>query len=757
MSLKRVGLRLKKRLLMKVTHDSVLARFGLSLVIVLIFLLHLPGFIYIPFIEPVEHFLYDIRLIMTMPNTMDPRIVIVDIDEKSLAAEGRWPWGRDRLAELVDILFDDYQINLMGFDMVFAERDESSGIKFLNALAEHDFKDEKTFIAALNAARPILERDHVFSKSLSSNPVVLGYYFQPMWQTQNTMAVGRLPKAVLDVDASRLKGLPFVKTSGYIGNLEQLTEHAKGAGYFDNPLVDADGMFRRTPMIQEYQGELYESLSLAVVRLLLGSPELEFEVAEAGGTPPSLTLEGLKIGSLNIPVDEKGAALIPYRGRQGSFPYISAVDVLTRQADPEQLRGSIVLVGSTTPGLKDLRSTPVQNVYPGIEIHANLISGILDQAIKHKPGYVLGIEFVLLIIVGLVVSFLLSRLSPLGALLSALVVTGVSVWYNVFLWEHHNLVVGMSSVVLMVFTLFVFHMSYGFFMEARKKNQISKRFAQYVPPELVQEMSESPSDFSMSGESLDMTVLFADIRNFTPISETMHPRQLTLLVNEIFTFLTRIIYEHRGTIDKYIGDEIMAFWGAPLSDDDHAQHALEAALAMIDELPVLQKRLKRQSWPQIDIGIGINTGVMSVGNMGSEYRIAYTVLGDAVNLGSRIAGLSKIYHVPIVVSEFTQKNVRGVDFQEIDRVRVKGKADPVTIFSPRDVLAGAGIMTADDRETYQYALAHYRNQQWDDAERRLTQLINRSVNPALYAVFLERIHRFRTHPPGEHWDGVFTL
>ncbi|GAB6097044.1 adenylate/guanylate cyclase domain-containing protein [Desulfatiferula olefinivorans] len=753
----RPGHRLKKLLLMKVTRDSVLVRFGLSLFIVFFFLLHLPGFIYIPFIEPVENFLYDIRLIMTMPKTADSRIVIVDIDEKSLAAEGRWPWGRDRLAKLVDILFEDYQINLVAFDMVFAERDESSGIKFLDTLAEQAFKDEKTFIAALNEVRPSLERDAVFARSLSANPVILGYYFQPLWQTQNTMAVGRLPEAVLDVDASQLKNLPFVKTGGYIGNLAQLTERARGAGYFDNPLVDADGMFRRTPMVQEYQGKLYESLSLAVVRLLLGSPELEFEVAGSGDDPATLGLEGLKIGSLRIPVDGRGAALIPYRGRQGSFPYVSAVDVLTRKVDPEQLRGVIVLVGSTTPGLKDLRSTPVQNVYPGIEIHANLISGMLDQTIKHKPGYALGIEFVFLIVVGLIVSILLSRLSPLGALVSTLAVTGVSVWYNVFLWENHNLVVGMSSILLLVLTLFVFHMSYGFFMEANKKKQISKLFAQYVPPELVREMSESPSDFGMSGESLDMTVIFADIRNFTPISETMHPRQLTQLVNEIFTFLTRIIYRHRGTIDKYIGDEIMAFWGAPLPDDLHARHALETALAMIEELPVLQKRLKRQGRPPIDIGIGINTGIMSVGNMGSEYRMAYTVLGDAVNLGSRIAGLTKIYHIPVILSEFTAKSVEGVPVQEIDRVRVKGKAEPVTLFSPRAVLSGAGIMAPDDGGLFESALTHYRNQRWQAAEQQFAELIKRSENSTFYTVFLERIRMFRDRPPGEHWDGVVSL
>ncbi len=753
-TLKRAIQQLKRLSFVKIKLYQGLSRIVLSLIIVLIFLLHLSGIFHLPFIDPIENFLYDFRLMVTMPETEDSRIVIVDIDEQSLAAEGRWPWGRDRLADMVDTLLDHYHTSVIGFDMVFAEMDESSGLKFLDSLAENTFKDNQTFIKELSKARPSLERDYLFARSLKSRPVILGYYFQPISQNQNNMAVGSLPKPVLDLNESQFKSLPFVNTRGYIGNLEQLNNSAAGGGYFDNPLVDADGMFRCAPMVQKYNEKLYESLSLAVVRLLIGSPKLEFEIVPGGGDMSSLGLEGLKIGSLRIPVDDKGSVLIPYRGRQGSFPYISAVDILTRKANPELLQGSIVLVGSTTPGLKDLRSTPVQNVYPGIEIHANLISGILDQAIKHKPGYVLGIEFVLLIFVGITISILLSRLSPLGALTSALVITGASVWFNYFLWENHNLVVAMSSVLLLVFSLFVFHMSYGFFMEAHGNKQISKIFGQYVPPELVKEMSESPSDFDMSGESREMTVLFADIRNFTTISENMNPRQLTQFMDEIFTFLTQIIYKHRGTIDKYIGDEIMAFWGAPLTDEHHAYHALQAALEMISELPNLQKRLKKQNWPQIGIGIGVNTGTMSVGNMGSEYRMAYTVLGDAVNLGSRLTGLSKVYHTPIIVSEFTQKKVEGILFQEIDRVRVKGKAESVAIVIPLP-LTNEGAITLEDREGFIEALTYYRNQQWDTAEQKFMKLKEHSDNPNLYSLFLHRIQKFRSNPPEENWDGVF--
>ncbi|MCP4683540.1 MAG: adenylate/guanylate cyclase domain-containing protein, partial [Desulfobacterales bacterium] len=545
--------------------------------------------------------------------------------------------------------------------------------------------------------------------------------------------------------------------SGYTSNLSQLQMSARSGGFFGHPLFDLDGVFRKIPIIQEYEGKVYEALSLAMIRVILESPPLELEVTTEKGESATMGLEWLKIGGLRIPVDEQGAVLIPYRGPQGSFSYVSAVDVLTKTADPETLRGAIVIVGTTTTGLKDLYTTPVQSIFPGVEIHANLISGFLDQTIKHKPGYTLGIEFVLLLIIGLLMSLSLPRMSPLWSLVTTVAILMASVWLNFYMWTQGGLFVPLVSSLFLILMLFIVHMSSGFFIEASGKKQIASLFEQYVPPELVDEMSKNPSDYGMSGESREMTVFFADIRSFTSTSENADPKQMTLLINTVFTFMTEIIYKHRGTIDKYMGDAIMAFWGAPLEDPDHAQHALNAALEMIESIPKLRKNFKKQGLPVIDFGISLNTGIMNVGNMGSKYRMAYTVLGDAVNLGFRLEDLNKKYDVSIILSEFTKKQTTGVVFQELDRVRVTGKVKPVTVYTPLGIDKDIDDAVLEEMDLYTKALEDFRNQKWKDAEMKFRELQSKSAEKVLYTIYLDRIARFMENPPGEGWDAVYSF
>ncbi|NVM21238.1 MAG: adenylate/guanylate cyclase domain-containing protein [Desulfobacterales bacterium] len=732
-----------------------LTRIALSLLIVIFFLLQPAGLCQPTFVERMENLLYDTRLMLTMPGTLEPRIVIVDVDEKSLAKEGRWPWGRDRLALLVDTLFDHYQISILGFDVVFAERDESSGLKVLEQLARNQLRNDRRFLANLEKVRPHLERDRLFAKSLKGRPVILGYYFQPAGAGGEKLGTGVLPAPVVAFADSGAERIPFVLARGYGANLPELQATAIGAGYFDNPLVDADGVYRRVPLVQEYQGRLYESLSLAVARTLLGSPPLELVVASDEGSETILWLEALKVGGLSIPVDDQGAALVPYRGMQGSFPYVSAVDVLRRRADRGVLEGAIVLVGTTAPGLQDLRSTPVQNVYAGVEVHANLISGFLDQTVKHKPSYVAGIEFVTLAFIGLLISFLLPRLSPLWSVAVAGAILVITIKTNLYMWEKGNIVMPLASSVLLTLALFVLHMSYGFFVEARSKRQITKLFGQYVPPELVDEMSKNPADFALDGDSRQMTVLFSDVRGFTTISEGLDPKQLTRLMNEMLTPMTQIIHKHRGTIDKYMGDAIMAFWGAPVTDPEHARHALEAALEMVEALPKLHERFRARGWPPIRTGIGLNTGMMNVGNMGSEFRMAYTVLGDAVNLGSRLEGLTKQFGVFIIVSEFVKEKAPDFAFRELDRVQVKGKDEPVAIFEPLGPSENLDEATLQELTLYHQALKHYREQDWDLAETEFANLQKKAPELLLYKEYLGRISHFRSDPPGKDWDGIY--
>jgi adenylate cyclase len=470
-------------------------------------------------------------------------------------------------------------------------------------------------------------------------------------------------------------------------------------------------------------------------------------------------LEGVQLGegehALHIPTDGHSNVLVPWRGRHGdAFNYYSISDILEKKVSVDVLKDRIILVGTTAPGLLDLRSTPLQKTYPGVEVHANIISGILDDMVRHQPAWVLGAELLMLIGIGLLMLLVTGRLAPLWQVaVSAglgLVVTAL----NLLAWNN-GLVLPLASSLLLLAVLFTYTMAYGYFFEAQGKRSITRLFGQYVPPELVDEMAADPDSISMAGESRELTVLFSDVRDFTSISEGLSATELAALMNAYLTSMTRLIHKHRGTIDKYMGDAIMAFWGAPVHDPDHARRALLTAMDMSAELSSLATDFRARGWPALHIGIGLNTGPMNVGNMGSEFRMAYTVMGDAVNLGSRLEGLSKNYGVTIVVSESTRAAVPDFAYRCLDRVRVKGKLEPVSIYEPVGPQAELDDATRDALEKWDAVLAAYLQQQWDEAERLLRHLQSREDRP-LYGVYAERIAHFRSEPPPAGWDGVYT-
>ncbi|MCW5626305.1 MAG: adenylate/guanylate cyclase domain-containing protein [Burkholderiales bacterium] len=726
-------------------------RMLLGLAVVAVFLLHGARAVRFDVIDRLEAFAYDVRLLVTMPRTVDPRIVIVDIDEKSLAEEGHWPWRRDRVADLVGALVDRYGVRVVGFDVVFAERDQSSGLGVLRQLAETELKDNAGYQGALQTLAPRLEFDRIFAERIRGRPVVLGYYF-----TQTVgLDIGALPPPVLPAGTFKGRNIAFVQFPGYGGNLPELQTAAAGAGHF-TPWTDVDGVHRAVPMLAEYKGAYYEPLALAVVRLLLDSPQVKPGYpSEALFNRNYPGLEWLEAGPLRIPVDERVNALVPYRGGHHSFPYVSASDVLHERVPPETLKDRIVLVGTTAPGLQDLRSTPVGTVYPGVEIHANLIAGMLDGTIKQKPPYVLGAEVVLLAVAGVLLAVCFAFLTPLRATVLTLAVLGGVFGLNLLVWSQGNLVLPMASGLLMVVLLYAFNMTYGYFVETLAKRQISDRFGQYVPPELVDEMSRHPERFSMESEAREMTVLFTDVRGFTTISESLEPQILQRLMNEYLTPMTRVIHGHRGTIDKYMGDAIMAFWGAPITDADHARNAVLAGLDMLKALEPLNAEFRGKGWPPLSIGVGVNSGPMTVGNMGSEVRVAYTVMGDTVNLASRLEGLSKKYRVGMIVGEATKALVPDVVFIELDRVRVKGKDAPVAIFEPLGLQSEVPKDRLDQIKLHQQALKFYRARDWDKAELQWINLQRADPGRGLYIAYLERIAELRGKDLPSGWDGVY--
>ncbi|HVC10947.1 MAG TPA: adenylate/guanylate cyclase domain-containing protein, partial [Burkholderiales bacterium] len=548
--------------------------------------------------------------------------------------------------------------------------------------------------------------------------------------------------------------IAFTSWNGYGGNLAEFVRNAAAAGHF-NPVIDSDGVVRRVPLLAEMDGAYYESLSLAMVRAVLGFPKIVPGYPAGGVLQKDYSgLEWLGVGPLRIPVDDTASALVPYRGPKYSFPYISLADVLFNRVKPEELRGKIALIGATAPGLLDLRSTPVDNVYPGVEIHANLIAGMLDHDIKQKPAYMLGAEVLLLLIGGLTLSMLIPLLSPLRATaLSALGIVLI-VAFDVTLWVKANTVLPLATSLLMTVALYTVNMAYGYFVETRSKRQFAELFGQYVPPELVDKMAQDPEKYSMEGREEVLTVLFSDVRGFTSISESLLAKDLSAYINDYLTAMSLVIRSNRGTLDKYIGDAIMAFWGAPVEDPQHARNGVVTALQMQRRAAALNEEFRKKGWPEFRIGIGVNTGRMRVGDMGSKLRKAYTVMGDPVNLGSRLEGITKQYHVGILVGEETRKVVSDVVFREVDRVRVKGKDEAVAIYEPVGMEAEVDQKLRDELRLWQHCLKHYRARDWDQAEVALLNLQRMAPGCALYALYAERIALLRKEPPGPDWDGV---
>ncbi|HKA42720.1 MAG TPA: adenylate/guanylate cyclase domain-containing protein [Burkholderiales bacterium] len=745
-----------------------LIRISIGLLVVLIFLGHVvfsrwPSPPYqLPLISTLEAVIYDTRVRLTMPRTVDPRVVIVDIDEKSLqerekGGEGRWPWPRDRLALLLDKLFDKYGIAIVGFDIVFAERDESSGIRVLERLGEKELHDVSQFQSVLSTIKPQLEYDNIFARKMKGRNVVLGYTFVNDDDPKLASKKGLLPEAIFT--AADFTGRPLKTTTwnGYTANLAELQKTAASAGHF-NSIPDDDGIIRRVPILAEFEGKYYEPLPLAMVRVLLGGPPVKPLFPEDRFTSRSYHgLEWLEVGNqLRIPLDDVATTLVPYRGKKGSYKYYSAVDVLNERIDPAELKNKIVLVGTTAPGLLDLRATPVDPVYPGVEVHANVISGLLDRNIKQRPPYVLGAEFLLLLVSGLALAMLLPLLGPLVSTLTTSGIVLAVLVTNVVVFHYGNLVLPLASGLVMILLLFMLNMAYGFFIEARGMRQITGLFGQYVPPELVDEMAKNPEQFNMAPRAEELSVLFSDVRGFTTISESLSPEDLSLYINEYLTTMSLVIREkHRGTLDKYIGDAIMAFWGAPMADPDHAKHAVLAALDMQQAAKDLNEKFKAKGWPPFKIGIGVNTGLMRVGDMGSQIRKAYTVMGDPVNLGSRLEGITKQYGADIIIGEGTRERISGFVCREIDRVRVKGKDEAVAIFQPLGLEGHVEKPKLDEMKLWNQALKLYRAQDWDMAELQLINLKKATLDGTLYAEFLERVTAFRAKPPERGWDGAW--
>src|SRR3954462_5884929 len=676
-------------------------------------------------------------------------VIIVDIDERSIAKIGQWPWSRTLIADMVTNLTKLGAV-VIAFDVIFAEPDR------LNPdVAADIFRnlDEETRAKL----RALPSNDQVLADAMRHSRVVMGQsgLSAPSAQLDTTLPVTGL--AMLGDDPQRF----MFQFPGLLRNTPILEKNAAGRGLF-TIRTERDGIVRRVPMIMQAQGATLPSLSFEILRVATGTDTIFIKSDQAG-------IKSIAVKGFEIPTDRNGQLWVHFAPHDASI-YVSAADVLERRVAADKVARKLVLRGTSAVGLLDLKTTPIDPVMPGVEIHAQVLESALTHGVLSQPSYAITLEFFAAIVLGILVIMLVPLFGPvtLGAfgVLFASVLVATS-WY---FYTRHRLLIDFTYPLLSTAAIYLTLIFTSFVREQAQRRQIRSAFGRYLSPALIEQLAQSPEKLVLGGEEREMTVMFSDVRGFTSISESYKndPQGLTSLMNRFLTPLTNAILDRKGTIDKYMGDAIMAFWNAPLDDRDHQLHACEAALEMLDRIDVLnsQRAIEAKESGQvfipIKIGVGMNTGTCVVGNMGSDLRFDYSVLGDSVNLASRLEGQSKEYGFPIIVGSKTALAVKDkFAILELDFIMVKGKKEPEVIYAVagREETAHSARFQRLRNLTIEM-LACYRSRDWDGALGAIER--GRRTDEAgalelLYNLYEARIQGYQKNPPPEDWNGAFAL
>jgi adenylate cyclase len=679
---------------------------------------------------------------------------IVDIDDESIRRLGQWPWPRTELAAMTRAIADAGAASI-AFDIVPSEADRTAP-RFLAAREAGAGAGP----ALLGALRALPDPDARFAEALASAPAVLGFFL-----TQDGNRAEVRPKAGFAVAGSD-PGASLVDYSGAILPLDLFQRAASGLG-FVSIKGDADGIIRRVPLLARTKQGLVPSLAAEALRVAQGAGGMIVRSSDASGELDAGAPEtvGVKIGEVEVPVTERGEIWIHYTAPVPDRT-VPAWKVLSGRLPPAEMErlfaGRIVLIGAGAIGLRDLVATPMQERELGVAIHAQAIEQMVLGEYLDRPDWTPGLEMALLLAAGLLLALILPSLGALpGALLAGGLIGGLGggSWYA---FKAKSLLVDPSAPILAVLAVYLLVTLFTYVREEKQRRYIHGAFDRYLSPELVKRITDDPSRLELGGEVREMTVLFCDIRGFSRISELMGPQEIIRFLIAFLTPMTDILLARRATIDKYIGDAILAFWNAPLDDPDQHFNAARAALDMIARLDRLNAEMAAESsWPgRVEIGIGLNAGPCCVGNMGSARRLSYSLIGDTVNLASRIEGLTKAYGVPILLGEELARELAGFATLEVDRVRVVGRDRPATVHAllgDEAVAASPGFAAFALRHAE--LLAHYRARRWDAAEQALAGNEEAAAGlglAPLYARYRESIRACREHPPGEDWDGVTT-
>ena len=688
-------------------------------------------------LESIELDALDAELRTTPARAVAPEIVIAAVDERTVQRHGPLPWPPAQMAEFVTTL-DRYAPRVIALDMVFTGEREASGGLVAEARASQQ------------PLLRVLER---------AGKVVLGIYFD----FGVASYASRVP-AVRDLRHRRLRRLrylsggspqaavllPVPEGNAVHTNTPELSVAARAYGHL-NLLPGPDGVVRWTPLVARYQGDLYASFAVEVARTYLGDDE-QAEVLVGRGR-----LQGLRLGRREVVTDEHGRLLVGFAGRGGSYARVSVADVLAGGVPAEQLHDRVVLVGSTAPGLADIWSTPLDPLLPGVEIHANVIDNLLHGGFLVRNWFTRLLTFLLLAALGLLGALLLPRrsLRQLGILTVVFVVALVVGHYLVF--THTGYYLNLVSPLLATATMLGGTLGVKYLTEEKQRRQVERCFEHYLDPSVVADLLEQPERLSLGGERRDLSVLFCDIRNFTSLAEGIPPEASVEMLNEFFTAMTEVVFASGGLVDKFVGDQIMAFWGAPVECREHATAACGAALAMMEEFARLRQQWESRHHRSMACGVGINSGPMVVGNIGSAQRFAYTVIGDNVNVAARLQALNKLYATYSLVGPATYAAAREkFRFREIDQVRVRGRTQALTVY---ELLARAdqSALDLDWLQAFAEGLAAYRRRDWSGAARAFAAARTRNPADGCAEFYLRRAEYFAQNPPAADWDGVLYL
>ncbi len=707
--------------------------------------------------QSIDNKLRDYMFLIRGPIPTTGNVAIIDIDERSLGELGQWPWERYKVAKILQNLAEA-GVGIVGMDIVFAEKDNSNPTKVLKDIG-------------MKVNDDVPDYDMILAQTIANTPTVLGYVFNMEDDKLEQKDGPNIPAIFAERGKEEREFL--LEPYRPILNIPLLQDNSYSSGFF-NPYVDDDGLVRSVPLVMKYDMVVYPSLSFEMVRIAKEAQKVIVDY------DPQIGVQGISLGDIAIPTDRHGRLFVNYRGPSHTFPYLSAVDIYNGDFDPAQIEGKFMLFGTSAAGLLDLRAMPYDSVYPGVEIHANVIDNILAKDFISKPSWILAEDTAIIFALPIALALVFAFASALVSLTVLLASTAGILYFDYYMLFHSGVIYNILFVLGGIISIFIISIVINYFLETKQKNMIKGKFATKVSPAVMEDLLKNPDSNVMAAHEKEITIFFSDVRNFTNISEAMgDPKNLIDFMNEYMDPMTDIIIQTGGTVDKFIGDAIMAYWNAPADVKDHADKAVEATMRQLHHLKILNAEMRKDprfkpvvemsdkaGKPIVDIGIGLNTGVAIVGEMGSSSRADYTCIGDPINLGSRLESLCKYYNSKCNVSNFTKAQLKGnYIYRFLDLVTVKGKKEPIEIWQIHDYEGGLNgdylfevtrERLQEELDLYHQAIHLYKEAKFEEALKIFKEINGweDKTNANIYDIYIERCEHYIEMPP-QDFNGVF--